>query len=337
MARLLINNIKIRLDDDESKVIDQAKKMIRLEGLKPNDFEYSIHKRSIDARDKSNILLVYTVLAASTKPISLKPSSKIKICENSTLSFEFGKEEMKNRPIIVGMGPAGMFCALILAEHGFNPIIIDRGDSVLDRTKALERFLQTGTLDLDSNVQFGAGGAGTFSDGKLTTRINDSRCNYVLSRFVEFGAPAEILTKAKPHIGTDILANVVDNILNRIEELGGSVIYRCRMDDLSIFNGAVSINTTKGAYSTENLVLALGHSARDTYRMLLSKNIFIEPKPFSIGVRIEHLREDIDKAFFKYISGILCVPLSNHRLTIMLIQNNFSIWPQFTTNFRIYI
>ena len=303
MTRLLINNIKIKLDDDESKVFEQAKKIIRLEGAKPNTFEYSIHKKSIDARDKNNIFLVYTVLAVSNKTINFKPSSRMKICENDNLNFEFGKEEMRYRPIIVGMGPAGMFCTLILAEHGFNPIIIDRGDCVSDRTKALECFIETGSLDLDSNVQFGAGGAGTFSDGKLTTRINDSRCNYVLSRFVEFGAPKEILIKAKPHIGTDVLTKVVDNILCRIQELGGSVIYRCRMDNLSISTDAVMINTTKGDYATENLVLALGHSARDTYKMLLSKDIFIEPKPFSIGVRIEHLKKDIDDALFGKNAG----------------------------------
>ena len=303
MTRLLINNIKIKLEDLESQVFEQAKKVIKHEGIHPNEFKYSIHKRSIDARDKNNILLVYTVLAVSQKDIKFSSSQRIKLCDNDELSFEFGNQELNSQPIIVGMGPAGMFCALILAEHGFNPIIIDRGDCVADRTKSLNRFVETGELDLDSNVQFGAGGAGTFSDGKLTTRINDSRCNYVLSRFVEFGAPREILSKAKPHIGTDILAIVVDNILNKIQELGGTVVYRCRMDNLSIGNDSVNIETTKGVYTTENLVLALGHSARDTYRMLMSKNIFVEPKPFSIGLRIEHLKTDIDTALFGEYAG----------------------------------
>jgi len=147
-------------------------------------------------------------------------------------------------------------------------------------------------------VQFGAGGAGTFSDGKLTTRINDPRCSYVLKRLVEFGAPEEILIKAKPHIGTDILTKVVDNILTRIESLGGNVIYRCRMDDIIFNNENVKIFTTKGSFITEDLVLALGHSARDTYKMLLTKNMIIEPKPFSVGVRVEHLRCDIDRALY---------------------------------------
>ena len=303
MRYLLINNIKIKLDDDESKAFEHARIIIKQCGVNPNDFEYSVHKRSIDAREKENILFVFTIMAQTHKNIEIRPSNRIKICEGDNLNIEYGTEEMHSRPLIVGMGPAGMFCALLLAEHGYEPILIDRGDNVFDRTKALDRFVQTGELDFDSNVQFGAGGAGTFSDGKLTTRINDPRCSYVLKRFVEFGAPEEIISKAKPHIGTDILSKVVDNILNRIEALGGSVIYRCRMDDMKILTDGVSIATTKGEYSTQNLVLALGHSARDTYRMLLSKNIFIEPKPFSVGVRIEHLKKDIDAALYGKYAG----------------------------------
>jgi uncharacterized FAD-dependent dehydrogenase len=137
----------------------------------------------------------------------------------------------------------------------------------------------------------------------LTTRINDARCDYVLSRFVEFGAPNEILTKAKPHIGTDVLVNVVDNILKRIEELGGKVIYRCRMDDIKIKGSDVVVCTTKGEFLTSSLVLALGHSARDTYRMLLNKGLVIEPKPFSVGVRVEHLQSDIDKSLYGDYAG----------------------------------
>ena len=158
---------------------------------------------------------------------------------------------------MVGMGPAGMFCALVLAENGYSPIIIDRGDSIADRTKALEKFISKGQLDVESNIQFGAGGAGTFSDGKLTTRINDSMCNYVLTRFVEFGAPSEILTKSKPHIGTDILTVVVRNILDRIEQLGGTVIYRCRMDDINSASDYVETITTKGIFRCNNRLLCL--------------------------------------------------------------------------------
>lgn len=303
MTKILINNIKISLFDDEANIFAQAQKVLKRSGINSSAFKFSIHKRSIDARDKNNIVLVYTVLAISENNIKIPTSSQIKPYDSDNLIFEYGNAPLVNSPVIVGMGPAGMFCALLLAEHGYNPIIIDRGDNVADRTKTLNHFLLTGELDLDSNIQFGAGGAGTFSDGKLTTRINDSRCNYVLSRFVEFGAPEEILSKAKPHIGTDILTTVVDNILHRIQELGGKVLYRCKMDDIALSNFSVNISTTKGNFETENLVLALGHSARDTYRMLLSKGIFIEPKPFSIGVRVEHLKSDIDTALYGKHAG----------------------------------
>ncbi len=303
MSKLLVNNIKIGLDDDEQIAFDQAKKVLKSAGVNAKDFKYSVNKRSIDARDKENILLVYTIAAETSKTIKIPSSPRIKLLDDDTMSFETGSQNLDTRPVVVGMGPAGMFCALLLAENGYNPIIIDRGDNVHDRTNALNKFVETGVLDLDSNVQFGAGGAGTFSDGKLTTRINDARCNYVLSRFVEFGAPEAILTKAKPHIGTDILTKVVDNILSRIEELGGTVLYRCRMDDISISEAEVKVTTTKGEYQTENLVLALGHSARDTYRMLLGKNLIIEPKPFSVGVRVEHLKKDIDSALYGSFAG----------------------------------
>ena len=303
MTKLLINNIKIRLDDDEALVFSRAKSILKKERVATDVFDFSIYRRSIDARDKNNILLVYSVLAESKSLVKINSSANIKILDDNDIAIEYGTEPIKERPLIVGMGPAGMFCALMLAENGYRPIIIDRGDDVFERTKALNDFILTGKLNVESNVQFGAGGAGTFSDGKLTTRINDERCDYILSRFVEFGAPTEILTKAKPHIGTDILVSVVNNILNRIEELGGEVVYRCRMDDIKSQGNTVTVSTTKGEFSTSCLVLAVGHSARDTYRMLLNRGFVIQPKPFSIGVRVEHLQEDIDKALYGNFAG----------------------------------
>lgn len=298
MTKLLINNLKIRINENEDRVFELAKKQLTREMVPTGSFTYSIHKKSVDARDKENILLVYSVVAISNYDIKIRESANIKKLSDDLISIEFGDKALVHRPLIVGMGPAGMFCALLLAENGFAPIIIDRGDNITDRTKALFSFIETGVLDLESNVQFGAGGAGTFSDGKLTTRINNPKCSYVLERLVEFGAPKEILIKAKPHIGTDILADIVDNILKRIEELGGTVIYRCRMDDIQIYSQEVDVYTTNGNFVTNDLVLAIGHSARDTYKMLLSKNLVIEPKPFSIGVRIEHLKEEIDRALY---------------------------------------
>ncbi len=302
MTRLLFNNIKIPFDADEKIAIEKAKKIALKNGIKPNSCNFSIYKRSIDARNKENILFVYSILATTDDRIS-PTSNEIKVLESNDIVAEYGSKPLLHNPLIVGMGPAGMFCALMLAENGYNPVIIDRGDNIENRTKAVANFVSGGALDVDSNIQFGAGGAGTFSDGKLTTRINDYRCNYVLSRFAEFGAPSEILTKAKPHIGTDILTKVVDNILSRIEQLGGTVIYRCRMDDIALNTNDVDIITNKGNFKTDALVLALGHSARDTYRMLLSKNFAIEPKPFSVGVRVEHLQSDIDAALYGKYAG----------------------------------
>ncbi|MBR2381361.1 MAG: hypothetical protein IKA84_02555 [Clostridia bacterium] len=303
MIRILINGIKTGLEDDEAAAIVFAKRYLKRNRINAADFDFSIYKRSIDARDKNHILFVYSVLAETKLNIDIKSIPHIKVLGAENLQIEYGEAPLVNRPLVVGMGPAGMFCALLLAENGYSPIIIDRGDSVADRSRALEQFILTGKLDTESNVQFGAGGAGTFSDGKLTTRINDVRCDYVLSRFVEFGAPDEIMIKSKPHIGTDVLISVVDNILKRIEELGGSVIYRCRMDDISVKSDSVTVHTTKGDFSTSALVLALGHSSRDTYRMLLSHNFVIEPKPFSIGVRVEHLQEDINVALYGKNAG----------------------------------
>ncbi len=303
MSKLLINNIKIGLDDDEAKIFEQARGVLSREGLKPSAFELSVYKRSIDARDKESITLVYSVLAQCDFNVKLRSSSSLKMLDDCTLELECGSERLADRPLVVGMGPAGMFCALLLAEHGYRPVIIDRGDDVRARAEALEHFVKTGKLDLDSNVQFGAGGAGTFSDGKLTTRINDARCSYVLERFVEFGAPEEIMTKSKPHIGTDILCNIVANILARIEELGGDVIYRCRMESIKSYSDRVEILTQKGTISAGVAVLALGHSARDTYRMLINSGFAIEPKPFSVGVRVEHLQRDIDEALYGKYAG----------------------------------
>lgn len=303
MTNLLINNVKIGLEEDERFVFTYAKQILKKKQINVSDFKFSVYKKSIDARDKNNIVFVYTVLATSLSNIDITPCNNVRVLKKENIDFEFGNESLYERPLVVGMGPAGMFCALLLAENGYRPIIIDRGEDVNNRTKTLERFILTGELDTESNVQFGAGGAGTFSDGKLTTRINDGLCNYVLSKFVEFGAPSEILTKSKPHIGTDILTSVVQNILNKIEEQGGVVIYRCRMDNINFLSDNVEVITTKGVFKTNALVLALGHSSRDTYRMLLSHNLVIEPKPYSVGVRVEHLQKDIDNSLYGKYAG----------------------------------
>lgn len=303
MTKILINNIKIRLEDDEGLALSRAGSILAREGLSPGEFKLSVYKRSVDARNKNDILLVYTVMAECEREVRLREGSALKISEDGNFDVVYGDKPLGAHPVVVGMGPAGMFCALLLAEHGYRPILIDRGDDVEGRAAAVERFISTGVLDTESNIQFGAGGAGTFSDGKLMTRINDPRCAYVLEKFTEHGAPAEIKTKAKPHIGTDILRDVVKSMLARIEELGGEVVYRCRMDGIEILPDCAVLRTTKGDIEAGVAVLALGHSSRDTYRMLLEKNFVIAPKPFSVGVRVEHLQSDIDSALYGKHAG----------------------------------
>jgi uncharacterized FAD-dependent dehydrogenase len=224
--------------------------------------------------------------------------------EHQLQLIERGVDPMRARPLVVGMGPAGLFCALLLAENGYRPILIDRGGNVEDRVAAVERFHTFGILDPDCNIQFGAGGAGTFSDGKLLTRISDAKCSWVLRKLYEFGAPEDILYKAKPHVGTDVLRVVVDRILSRIEQLGGELHYRTCLEDITeLSDGTLRASTSQGDFVCSTLVLALGHSARDTYKTLISKQYEIIPKPISVGVRIEHLQEDIDRALYHDFAG----------------------------------
>ena len=202
------------------------------------------------------------------------------------------------RPIVVGSGPAGLFTSLALALAGLKPLLIERGEAVEDRLKTVDQFFKTSILNTESNVQFGEGGAGTFSDGKLYTLINDPRSHFVFSELVLAGAPKEILTSATPHIGTDNLALVVRNIRHKIIELGGDICFNAKLTNLEILDGKIvaAIINDKERLLTDNIVLAIGHSARDTYQMIHDSKVVVEAKPFSIGVRIEHLREEMNKA-----------------------------------------
>ena len=306
--KYIIDAISVSPDQGETEALNVAKKRLDRMGVPRGDYELSIFKKSVDARKRQDVRLVYSVAVSEKegKKLSQKLMDRLgaRKIQTAEIEFEYGDIEMTERPVVVGMGPAGMFCALMLAEQGYRPIIIDRGDAVADRVSAVDRFYTEGKLDTDSNIQFGAGGAGTFSDGKLLTRINDAKCSYVLETFKKFGAPEDITLKAKPHIGTDILRVVVDNILGRIEELGGDVIYRCKMSGIEELSGGnIRVITTKGDFVCSDVVLALGHSARDTYKMLIESGFAITPKPISVGVRIEHLRKDIESMLYGDFAG----------------------------------
>ena len=304
--RYLMSGISVSLDEGEEAALQRAARQMKRLGVQPSSLHLRLYKRSVDARKRNDIRLVWTVLVECGSPLSPSVCQKggLRRLEDIPAETIVGEEKLVHPPLIVGMGPAGLFAALTLAKNGYRPILIDRGGNVEERVAAVEKFRETGCLDTDCNIQFGAGGAGTFSDGKLVTRIHDFRCRTVLDTFYQFGAPEEILTLAKPHIGTDVLRGVVSAMLDEILRLGGRVIYRCRLKDFEeCADGTLTAHTTAGDFSCGALILAIGHSARDTYKTLIAKQYAIEPKPISMGVRAEHLQEDIDRAMYGESAG----------------------------------
>lgn len=303
-----INNIKLSINDDKINLREIAIKKLRIKGDTIRNFK--IIKESIDARKKNGITFIYSVL------VDLHENEEKVIARLNNKDIQYIKADNDNpvkpgiikldyRPIIVGTGPAGLFAGLYLASLGYRPIVFERGEDVDTRSKKVNCFWKKGELDTECNVQFGEGGAGTFSDGKLTTRINDRRCNVVLDEFVEAGAPSEILYHGKPHIGTDRLKQVIKNMRTKIISMGGQVRFNSKLTDIKVKDGkvvGVLVNDTQ-FIPCEVLVLATGHSARDTYEMLLRKGINMVQKPFSIGVRIEHSQKVIDEAQYGGYAG----------------------------------
>ncbi len=261
-----------------------------------------VYKKSVDARRRDNISVVYSVAVqlCSQPSEELLRKENISVIAEPSIDVVIGNEPLDARPVVIGNGPAGMFCALILAENGYRPIVIEKGDSVEERVKAVDGFYRTRKLDTDSNIQYGAGGAGTFSDGKLVTRINDPKCRYVLERFVRFGAPEEILTLAKPHIGTDRLTGVVSALNAEIERLGGQIMYRTSFTGFvcSSDGTVTAVKTGSGDIPCGAVVLATGNSGRDVYSYFTKNGLHITEKALSVGLRIEHLRSDVETALF---------------------------------------
>ena len=300
---VLVNNLKLPVTAPVSEVLSAARRVIKRAGLISFAKDYSIYRRSVDARHKPDIFFAYSVAVTGDFPeIDGTVQNKYGISLQRPLARPqaiIGGEELSAPPVIVGSGPCGLFAALLLAENGYNPIILERGGSISERHSAVDNFNTRHILDTETNIQFGAGGAGTFSDGKLVTRINDPLTNYIFERFVEFGAPEEIRYIAKPHIGTDVLSRVVDRMLDRIVELGGKILYHTKYISYKANNGRVySVVTSNGEINAGALILAVGHSARDTYEGMLKQEFSIEAKSFSVGMRIEHLAEDIDRAMY---------------------------------------
>ncbi len=302
--KISINNIRVSLDDDIDALKHLAAKKLNVTADEIRNFR--ITKESVDARRKNSISLVYSVLVDIEGNLKLSDNPDIKIFEEKTEeALANGNIKLIGRPVVIGFGPAGMFAGLILAQNGYRPIIFERGESVEQRTKSVHAFWEKGELNPETNVQFGEGGAGTFSDGKLTTRINDSRCDKVLDEFFRSGAHEDILYKARPHIGSDVLKKVVANMRKRIQDLGGEIHFNSKLTSLRITDNKVTgILINENTEITANVViLAIGHSARDTFRMLYESGVVFEQKPFSIGVRIEHPQEIINTAQYGSASG----------------------------------
>ncbi|MBN2260266.1 MAG: NAD(P)/FAD-dependent oxidoreductase [Clostridiales bacterium] len=288
-----VSNVKVPYNKDESEIEYQLLKILKIK--KKELISYEIEKMSIDARKKEKITKVYTV------KVSLQDESNfshLEISNNKTYIYPENIHgiQLENRPVVVGTGPSGIFAAYLLAEMGYNPLIFERGEKIEKRTQTVRNFWENGILNTESNVQFGEGGAGTFSDGKLTTRIKDDRINRILDVFIDNGAPIDISYKNKPHLGTDNLRKIMINMRKQIIELGGTFQFNSKMTDLLIeenqIKGVVINNSERIA--SDVVILAIGNSARDTFEMLLEKNVPMEAKPFAVGFRIEHKQADIN-------------------------------------------
>lgn len=303
-----VSNIKIRKDLSEEDVYKYTIEKNRIH--EQDILDWQISKKSIDARKKDDVHYNYSI------DFKLKDENKYPKFKK-VKEFEMPKINSKNldckKPIIVGCGPSGLFAALIMVQNGLKPIVIEQGDTALKRKEIVENFFKTGKLNPLSNVQFGEGGAGTFSDGKLTTGINSPFCTKVLQEFVNFGAPKQILYLSKPHVGTDNLINILQNMRKYIISKGGTFLFNTKVTDFEISNGKISDVTCQNGSDIKKIeathvVLAIGHSARDTFEKLYEKGISMERKNFSVGVRIEHLQENINKAQYGNITKLKLPP-----------------------------
>ncbi|WP_295087622.1 FAD-dependent protein [Ruminococcus sp.] len=316
-----VSGIRAALDTDFSDLVALCEKKLRISRDKL--ISVKLAKKSVDARKKSDVHFIISL------DIEAKNEEKIlKMLKNASkyVPEEYIVPTVKNcekRPVIVGFGPAGMFASLVLSMAGAKPIVLERGSDVDRRCRAVEDFQNGGKLNPECNVQFGEGGAGTFSDGKLTTGIKDSRIGWILHRLVEFGAPEEILYLAKPHIGTDKLRGVVKALRERVISLGGEIRFNSKFCGFESENGILSsVSYTrdgeKFTLHTDRLILATGHSARDTFELLYNEKISLSQKSFSLGVRAEHLRTDIDRAMYGNYAGHPALKAADYKLAVHL-------------------
>lgn len=300
---LRINNLKIRKDISESEILNLAIEKNHIN--KTDIINVFISKKSIDARKKDDVHYTYSIDLDVKDENKYKKLDKVKKLEYP--KFNINRTSSFN-PIIIGAGPAGLFSALTLVQNGIKPIVIEQGKNVDERKKDIEEFQKTGKLNTLSNIQFGEGGAGTFSDGKLTSGINSPYCRKVLEEFVNFGAPKQILYLSKPHIGTDNLINIVKNMREYIISKGGTFLFNEKVTDFEFTNNKISAVYCSKKIETDSVILAIGHSSRDTFEKLYEKGIKMEPKDFSVGVRIEHLQSKINDSQYGTITKLKLPP-----------------------------
>lgn len=320
-----IRDISLPPQQDMAQLVYAAARQLRIDHTQIKQLD--IKKRSVDARKKNDVRLIYTVdvlvKGREDKILKMAHNPKASIAQEKLYTPPKGKKLLDERPLIVGFGPAGMFCALVLAQAGYRPIVLERGQDAKTRQEIVQKFWETGELDPSCNVQFGEGGAGTFSDGKLNTGVNNPRNYWVLEQFANAGAGAEILFDAKPHIGTDVLVNVVQNLREEIIALGGEVRFGAKLTGIRLEGGRVTgavYETADGEQeiSCRNLVLALGHSARDTFRMLEQMGVPMQPKAFSMGVRIEHPQRMISDSQYGAFAENPALGAADYKLNIKL-------------------
>lgn len=323
---LRINNLKIRKDLKKNELFEIILKKYTIS--KEDILTWNISKKSIDARKKEDVYYVYAI---DLKVKDEKKYPKLEKIKESSFPSICVRRTSNLSPIIVGCGPSGLFAAVTLVQHGIKPIIIEQGEPVEERQKTVNHFLKTGILNPNSNIQFGEGGAGTFSDGKLNTGIHSPYNKKVLQEFVQFGAPESILYLSKPHIGTDILVSVLQNLRQYLLFQGANILFSTKMIDFELKNNKIQklicqeTNGNKFELETDSVILAIGHSSRDTFRKIAEKGIQIEAKNFSVGVRIEHLQQKINHAQYGTITK-LKLPAADYKLAYHNIQTNRSCY-----------